>query len=76
MLVRMSGAMEADGPARGYASATTQSSTLTLSQAANVGDELDSESWIREIRPSGLMRGRSLTVFGCAFQPVGSGLLY
>ena len=30
----------------------------------NAQAELDSESRIREIRPSGLMRGRSLTVIG------------
>jgi hypothetical protein len=31
---------------------------------------------MREIRTSGLMRGRSLTVIGYASQPVGSGLLF
>ena len=63
-------------PTRGYAAMTCTSSTLTLALGANLGAELDSESRIREIRPSGLMRGRSLTVIGYAFHPVGSGLLY
>jgi len=36
----------------------------------------DPESRIREIRSSGLMRGRSEMVIGCAFQPTRSGLLY
>lgn len=39
-------------------------------------DQTDPESRIREIRPSGLMRGRNVTVIGSAFHSVHSGLLY
>jgi hypothetical protein len=47
-----------------------------MAAAATPEPRLDSESRIREIRPSGLMRGRGLTVIGYAFHSVGPGLLY
>jgi hypothetical protein len=53
-----------------------ESSILTMATAVNVVAEPDPESRIREIRSSGLMRGRSELVIGIAFQPNHSGLLY
>lgn len=53
-----------------------ESSILTIATAVNVVVEPDPESRIREIRSSGLMRGRSVLVIGTAFQPNHSGLLY
>src|SRR2546428_5322735 len=63
MLVRRSGARERPRAPKGD-TPPQQSSTLTMAPAANVGVQLDSESRIWEIRLSGLMRGRSLTVIG------------
>jgi hypothetical protein len=67
----------AEGPARDRARGR-KVPNADSSHGGNARVELGSESRIREIRPSGLMRGRSreLTITVCLISPLGAGLLY